>query len=190
MGINRQLAVLATGLGKTAIASNLRSHHGFDKRVLFLVHMETLAVQAATSMQKWNPDLRVGVEMAGSYADVDGIFPPQLIVASVPTLGRKGSDRIKRLIPSDFDAIIQDEAHIGMADSFKRVYKHFGLLEPNPEGPLFLGITATPNRSDGQGLRDLFDAIVFDMGIREALKRDGYATFALFVSREMPTSTQ
>ena len=173
MGINRQLAVLATGTGKTAIASSLRSHHGFTKRILFLVHMETLAVQAATAMQKWNPSLRVAVEMAGSYADVDGFYPPDLIVASVPTLGRKGSDRIKRFLPQEFDAVIQDECHIGMADSFKRVYKHFGLMDPNPEGPLFLGITATPNRSDGQGLRELFDVIVFDYGIQKGIA-DGW----------------
>jgi ATP-dependent helicase IRC3 len=170
-GVNRQLAVLATGLGKTAIASNLRTHHGFGKRVLFLVHMETLAVQAANAMAKWNPELRVAVEMAGSYADIDGIFPPHLIVASVPTLGRKGSDRIKRFDPFEFDAVIQDEAHIGMADSFKRVYDHFGLLQPNPDGLLFLGITATPNREDGQGLRELFDAIVFDMGIQKGIEQ-------------------
>jgi superfamily II DNA or RNA helicase len=172
-GINRQLAVLATGLGKTAIAANLRAHHGFTKPIIFLVHYETLAVQAATAMQRWNPDLRVGVEMAGSYADLDGFYPPQFIVASVPTLGRKGSERIKRFLPGDFAAVIQDECHLGLADSFKRVYKHFGLLEPNPDGMLFLGITATPNRADGQGLRDLFDAIVFDMGIQKGIA-DGW----------------
>jgi ATP-dependent helicase IRC3 len=172
-GMNRQLAVLATGLGKTAIAANLRSHHGFHKKILFAVHMETLAVQAATAMQRWNPELRIGVEMAGSYADMDGLYPPDVIVASVPTLGRKGSDRIKRFDPFDFDCVIQDEAHIGIADSFKRVYDHFGLLEPNPDGLLFLGITATPNRSDGKGLRELFDVIVFDMGIQKGIA-DGW----------------
>jgi ATP-dependent helicase IRC3 len=173
MGVNRQLAVLATGLGKTAIAANLRTHHSFTRKVMFLVHMETLAVQAATAMQRWNPGLRVGVEMAGSYADLEGFYPPDFVVASVPTLGRKGSDRIKRFLPSDFSAIIQDEAHIGISDSFKRVYAHFGLLEPNPDGPLFLGITATPNRTDGKGLRELFDVIVFDMGIQKGIA-DGW----------------
>ncbi len=171
MGVNRQLAVLSTGLGKTAVAASLRSHHGFHKKVLFLVHMETLATQAASAMKRWNPELRVGVEMAGSYAAIDGILPPHLIVASVPTLGRKGSDRIKRFDPFEFDAVIQDESHLGVADSFKRVYDHFGLMQPNPDGLLFLGITATPNRSDGQGLRELFDAIVFDMGIQKGIEQ-------------------
>ena len=157
----------------TAIASSLHSHHGMGRKCLFLVHMETLAVQAANAMLKWNPTLRTGVEMAGSYVDFDGLYPPTFIVASVPTLGRKGSDRIKRFDPADFDCIIQDEAHISIADSFKRVYGHFGLLEPNPNGPLFLGITATPNRSDGKGLRELFDMIVFDMGIEKGIA-DGW----------------
>src|SRR5579859_5945772 len=165
-GINRQLAVLATGLGKSAIAAMIRKHHGFGGKILMLVHMETLAVQMANTIARWNPELHCAVEMANSYADLEGLYSPDFIVASVPTLGRKGSDRIKRFDPADFSAIIQDEAHIGMADSFKRVYKHFGLLEPNPKGPLFLGITATPNRSDGQGLKELFDCIVFDMGIQ------------------------
>jgi superfamily II DNA or RNA helicase len=173
MGVNRQLAVLATGLGKTAIAANVRAHHGFTKKIIFLVHMETLAVQAATAMQRWNPGLRIGVEMAGNYADLDGFYPPDFVVASVPTLGRKGSDRIKRFLPADFDCIIQDEAHIGISDSFKRVYAHFGLLAPNSDGALFLGITATPNRTDGKGLRELFDVIVFDMGIQKGIA-DGW----------------
>jgi ATP-dependent helicase IRC3 len=135
--------------------------------------METLATQAASAMQRWNLDLRVGMEMAGNYVDFDGFYPPHFIVASVPTLGRKNSDRIKRFDPFDFDAIIQDEAHIGVSDSFKRVYDHFGLMQPNPDGPLFLGITATPNRSDGKGLRELFDVIVFDMGIQKGIA-DGW----------------
>lgn len=164
-GVNRQLAVLATGLGKTAIASNLRRHHGMSGKVMMLVHMDQLAQQAAKAMHAWNPGAWVGIEMAGQSAGP----MDQFVVASVPTLGRKGSDRIKRIDPSEFSAIIQDEAHIGMADSFKRVYDHFGLMQPNPDGPLFLGITATPNRNDGQGLKALFDEIVFDMGIRKGI---------------------
>jgi superfamily II DNA or RNA helicase len=163
--VNRQLAVLATGLGKTAIASSLREHHQFTGKVMMLVHMDQLAQQAARAMHNWNPGAFVGIEMASRYASPMDNF----VVASVPTLGRKGSDRIKRIDPSEYSAIIQDEAHIGMADSFKRVYDHFGLMSPDPDGPLFLGITATPNRNDGQGLKALFDEIVFDMGIREGI---------------------
>lgn len=149
----------------TAIASSLRSHHGLTGKVMMLVHMDQLAQQAAKAMATWNPGAFVGVEMAGQFTRPMDTF----VVASVPTLGRKGSDRIKRIDPTEYSAIIQDEAHIGMADSFKRVYDHFGLLQPNAEGPLFLGITATPNRNDGQGLKALFDEIVFNMNIEQGM---------------------
>lgn len=172
-GVNRQLVVMATGTGKTAVASNLPEHHGFTGKMMFLVHMELLAEQAANAMHRWNPDLRIGVEMAGSYVNMDGLYAPDIIIASVPTLGRKGSDRIKRFNPDEFDCIVQDESHLSASDSFKRVYEHFGLLSPNPNGPLFLGITATPNRSDGKGLRELFDEIIFDMGIQKGIA-DGW----------------
>lgn len=168
-GVLNQLAVLATGGGKTAIASNLRRHHGFTGKVMFAVHMDQLAQQAAKAMAAWNPGSWVGTEMAGQFAGP----MDQFVIASIPTLGRKGSDRIKRFAPDEFDCIIQDEAHIGMADSFKRVYDYFGLLDRSRTKTLFLGITATPNRNDGQGLKHLFDEIVFDWGIRQGIE-SGY----------------
>jgi ATP-dependent helicase IRC3 len=164
-GVLNQLAVLATGGGKTAIAANLRRHHGFTGKIMFAVHMDQLAQQAAKAMAAWNPGAWVGTEMAGQFAGP----MDQFVIASIPTLGRKGSDRIKRFQPDEFDAIIQDEAHIGVADSFKRVYDHFGLLDRSRSKTLFLGITATPNRNDGQGLKLLFDEIVFDWGIRDGI---------------------
>ena len=165
-GVLNQLAVLATGLGKTAIAANLRRHHSFTGKVMFAVHMDQLAQQAAKAFHLWNPGVWVGTEMAGQTAGP----MDQFVIASIPTLGRRGSDRIKKFQPDEFDAIIQDEAHIGMADSFKRVYDHFGLLDRTRTKTLFLGITATPNRNDGQGLKHLFDEIVFDMGIRKGIE--------------------
>lgn len=164
-GVLNQLAVLATGGGKTAIAASLRSHHGFTGKVMFAVHMDQLAQQAAKAFAAWNPGAWVGTEMAGQFAGP----MDQFVIASIPTLGRKGSDRIKRFAPDEFDAIIQDEAHIGMADSFRRVYDHFGLLDRSRPKTLFLGITATPNRNDGQGLKALFDEIIFDWGIRDGI---------------------
>ena len=97
------------------------------------------------------------------------------MIASIPTLGRKEfrtHQEVRLAHRDEFDAIIEDEAHIGMADSFKRVYDHFGLLDRSRSKTLFLGITATPNRNDGQGLKALFDEIVFDMGIRQGIETE------------------
>lgn len=165
-GVNRQLAVLATGLGKAVLFAALRQHHEFRKRVMVLVHREELANQAADKIFHWNPGLMIGVEMANRYAAPMHTF----IVASVPTLGRKNSQRILRFDPADFDCIVSDESHHSTSPQWRNVLDHFGLMTANSEAPLSLGLTATPNRSDGMGLRQCFDEIVFDMGIRQGIE--------------------
>jgi superfamily II DNA or RNA helicase len=171
-GVTRQLGVLATGLGKAVLFAALREQMQFRKKVMVLVHREELATQAADKLSRWNPDLRVGVEMANRYSDVDGIFPDTFVVASVPTLGRRGSARIKKFLPDEYDCIVSDEAHHSSSPQWRNVLTHFGLTEPGGT-ILSLGLTATPNRSDGTGLRQNFDEIVFDMGIREGIE-SGY----------------
>ena len=149
-GVNRQLGVLATGLGKACLFAALRTQMDFRRKIMVLVHREELADQAADKLKRWNPELHVGIEMANRYADVDGIFPATLVVGSVPTLGRKGSMRIRRFLPEDFDCVVSDEAHHSTSPQWKNVLAHFGLLDPGGS-ILSLGLTATPNRSDGLG---------------------------------------
>ena len=125
-GVTRQLGVLATGLGKAVLFAALREQMQFGKKIMVLVHREELAAQAADKLCRWNPDLHVGVEMANRYADVDGIFPSTLVVASVPTLGRRGSRRIAKFLPHDFDCIVSDEAHHSASPQWRNVLDHFG----------------------------------------------------------------
>lgn len=168
-GVNRQLAVMATGLGKAVLFATLRSHHGFEKRVMVLVHREELAAQAAEKLLHWNPGLMVGVEMAQSRARGMDTH----VVASVPTLGRKNSERLKQFDPAAFDCIVSDECHHATSPQWARVLNYFGLMEPGRAPILSLGLTATPNRSDGIGLRRCFDEIVYNMGIDAGI-REGF----------------
>ena len=167
-GCNRQLVVMATGLGKAVLFATLRSHHNFEKRIMVLVHREELAAQAAQKIHHWNPGLMVGVEMARSQSrGMDSH-----VVASVPTLGRDGSKRLKKFDPAAFDCIVSDEAHHSCSPQWARVLDYFGLMQSG--GPILsLGLTATPNRSDGIGLRKCFDEIIYDMGIDAGI-RDGF----------------
>jgi superfamily II DNA or RNA helicase len=168
-GVNRQLIVMATGLGKAVLFAALRSHHKFSKRVMVLVHREELAKQAADKIHRWNPGLMIGTEMASSYAAPMDNF----VVGSVPTLGRAGSQRLARFDPESFDCIVSDEAHHSVSPQWKRVLDHFGLLGHDSAHRLSLGLTATPNRADGTGLRECFDEIVYDMGIDAGIQQ-GY----------------
>jgi superfamily II DNA or RNA helicase len=163
-GITRQLLVLPTGTGKTCVFAAVPSALGITKRVLILVHREELANQAADKYKRWNPDARVAVEMAERRAN----DPDTVVVASVQTL-RKGGKRLLALNPTDFGAIITDEAHHATADSYMSIYEHFGVLS-NENKILLLGVTATPNRADGEGLSRVFQEIVYSMGILDAIK--------------------
>src|ERR1019366_7489219 len=105
-GNRKQLVVMATGLGKTMVFSNLPTHLGITKRVLILAHREELIEQARAKYLRWNPTASVGVEKAEQRATDNH----QIVVASVQTL-RKGSSRLLALNPADFGLIITDEAH-------------------------------------------------------------------------------
>ena len=165
-GVTRQLGVLATGLGKAVLFAALREQMNFQRKIMVLVHREELANQAADKFQRWNPDLMVGVEKAERTSNPMDTF----IVASVPTLGRRGSKRILKFHREDFDCLVSDEAHHSTAPQWRNVLEYFGVLRPGESQMLSLGLTATPNRSDGTGLRQNFDEIVFDMGIRSGIE--------------------
>jgi ATP-dependent helicase IRC3 len=173
-GIQRQLIQLPTGTGKTAVFANLKAHHCFDNRMLVLVHREELADQAADKISHWNPSFRVGVEMGERSASNND----DVVVASVQSIGSIANRRIERFSPGAFDAVVCDEAHHAIAPTYKRVFDHFGFGDGAtgdslPLGKLLLGVTATPNRGDGQGLGQVYDEIIYRMSILDAIK-DGW----------------
>lgn len=85
-----------------------------------------------------------------------------IVFASAQTLHR----RLHKMSPEMFDAIVPDECHLFMADSFVKSLNYF-------QPKLKLGLTATPNRADGRSLADVFDEIVYQYNIADAIK-DGY----------------
>jgi len=70
--------------------------------------------------------------------------------------------------------VVSDEAHhISPGSQWANVLEYFGVLRPGESHILSLGLTATPNRSDGHALRDFYDLIVFSMGLWEGIE-SGY----------------
>lgn len=137
-GARAPLVVVPTGGGKTVIGSYATAG-AVDRggRVLWLAHRRELIDQAAARMVR--PTGRV---MAGR--PVDASAPIQ--VASVDTLQARGD------LP-DADLVVVDEAHHATANKIRTI------LERYPRARL-LGLTATPQRSDGTALGDVFDALV------------------------------
>lgn len=165
-GVNRQLIKLPTGMGKTVVFCSVPEYFGFNKRLMILVHREELASQAAEKAAIWNTGKTVGIEMADSEAGNSDI-----VVASVATIGKKSSSRLQLFNPKDFDALVIDEAHHATAKSYLNVISHFDVH--NDISRLLLGVTATPNRSDGEGLNKVFQEIVYDYSLLDGIE-DGW----------------
>jgi ATP-dependent helicase IRC3 len=160
-GINKQLVVLPTGAGKTVIFSNLPNYVDSPLPMLVLAHRGELLTQAREKILWSNPQLDVQIEKAEQHADLCDV-----VVASVPTLGRIESERILKYPKDYFKTIVIDEAHHAAAASYRRIIDYFSPA-------LLLGVTATPQRSDSVRLTDVFQEIVYYKTIQDLIK-EGY----------------
>lgn len=167
-GVNTQLVVLPTGMGKSVIFALLREFFGFKKKVLVIVHLRPLVDNAKAQVDDWNPALITGVEKGAQHLQGD----ENIVVASVPTLANE--NRLLALNPDDYDAVIVDECHHSEAATYRNIYKHFGFLDAkgkrttNPKR-LLLGLTATPIRGDGIDIRSIFQEIVYSYTVSAAI---------------------
>jgi len=173
-GVNRQVIVLATGLGKTIIFSHLISQlvKETGKKALIIAHREELLKQAKDKLHRIDPTLEAGIEKAEQKV-TNGA---DVVIASVPTLGRKDSTRIEKFNPKDFCIAVTDEAHHSSANTYKEVFKNFGVLKGKEDWNkdlLLLGVTATPSRNDNKGIDEIYDKVTYNYGIIPAIQ-DGW----------------
>ena len=160
-GRRSTLLVCATGTGKTTMFGEV-ARRTIDKGnpVLVLAHREELIEQAAGRLSA----------MCGCNASIekaerryDGESP--LCIASVQTLQR---DRLERFPLEEFPAIIIDEAHHSVAESYRRI------IDRHREGGGFLlGVTATADRADKRGLAEVYDSIAYEYPLARAVS-EGY----------------
>jgi len=165
-GCSRQLVVAATGVGKGLILANIRNWLNLKGKMFVFVHREEIVMQLAEHLEKWNPGARVGIEMAEMSACHED---DDIVVASVQTVGRKGSSRLGRFNPKEFCLLVADEVHHGTSQTYMNVFDYFNVGKKKNSNILSVGFTATPNRSDGQGLGGLYDEIVFQYPIHRAI---------------------
>lgn len=160
-GVDRTLLVLPTASGKTIVFSKLiEDVVGGGGRALVLAHRGELLDQAADKLEKVT-GLRCAVEKAEESC-LDSWF--RVVVGSVQTLQRP--TRLEQFDPDYFDAIIVDEAHHVVSESYQRVLEHFS-------GAKVLGVTATPDRGDMRNLGSFFESLAYEYSLPRAIK-DGF----------------
>ncbi len=166
-GITRQLIVIPTGSGKTAIVARLPEHIG-DPRMLFAVHREELLQQALLAFQRERPDRRVGLERASSQPGAQHVT----VVASIQSLAQPG--RLARYRPEDWPLMVIDEAHRSPAPTYERVLHHLRHLADGDEAArmdgLLLGVTATSQRTDQIGLGNVYQEVVYTRSLRDMVE--------------------
>jgi len=143
------LVVMATGLGKTWLAS-FDSNRPQFRRTLFVAHRETILTQSRDVFRMIRPGASLSIYM-GEKKDSDG----DVVFASVQSLHRN----LDEFGPEEFDYIVVDEFHHASASTYRKVLAHFR--------PKFLvGLTATPDRSDNADLLALCgDNLVYDCNL-------------------------
>ncbi|CAM9244149.1 unnamed protein product [Ectocarpus sp. 8 AP-2014] len=161
-GTRRLLVPLATGLGKTVVFTHLPQQAFPElcrRGTLVLVHRDELVQQAVASFGKFLPHLSVGVEKGPetAHAGLD------VVVASVQTLGRRGSGAARLRNFADYaGVVVVDEAHhVKAGGMYDDVLNGLGVGSAcrgeTRGGRLLAGFTATPRRADGLSLRPFFD---------------------------------
>jgi len=185
-GVRQQAIVAATGTGKTHVFSGIpeRMKAKLPGRMLVLAHRDELLEQAIASIERANPSLTVSKEMGTEYANENS----DVIVASVATLGRKGSTRLERFPWDQIDKAVTDEAHHATAESYLRIYEHGDFLRPDTH-KLHVGFTATPQRADGEALAKVFRKIVYTYPLRRAIE-EGYLVEPRGIKAKTQTSLE
>lgn len=164
-GKDRALVISATGTGKT-ILSALDVRAVNPQRLLFVAHREQILDRAMREFQRviGAPEGEFG-KLAGSIRQTDRRY----LFATVQTVSQRSV--LDELDPEAFDYILIDEVHRAGAASFDRVLDHF-----RPK--FLLGMTATPERTDGVNIFELFDYNVpYEIRLKSALELDMLSPF-------------
>jgi DNA repair protein RadD len=155
-GNKRPLIVAPTGAGKTVIGCSIMEQAvAKSSRVLFLAHRKELIDQCSSKLTE------IGEEHGVIKAGRAPAYYRPIQVASVQTMVR----RVEKL-NFEFDLVIIDEAHHTNASAYKSILSRY------PKATV-IGLTATPYRSDGKGLGEMYNALV-EVTTVEQLVRDGF----------------
>ena len=177
IGKKKALLISATGTGKTYLSA-------FDvqkvkpKKFLFIVHRRTIAEEAMkTFTNLLGADIKMGI-YSGKRKEMDADY----IFCTIQTISKQA--HLNKFEPSHFEYIVIDETHRAAADSYQRIMNHFS--------PKFLlGMTATPERTDGDDIFKMFDHnIAYEIRLHRALSEEMLSPFHYYGVTDLTINDQ
>ena len=169
-GHHRNLVVSATGTGKTVLSAfdykGLRQSLA-SSRLLFVAHRQEILQQSMETFRHVLRDPSFGELWVGGRRpqDFNHVF------ASIQSLSASG---IPTIAEDHFDVVIVDEFHHAAAESYRNLLER---VRPNE----LLGLTATPERMDGQSILHWFDdRIAVELRLWDAIDQQRLVPFIYY----------
>jgi len=161
---NKALIISATGTGKTYLSA-FDAKEFNPKKLLFVVHRLTIAKDSLKTFQKVFGNEKTMGLFSGDKRDLEADF----IFSTIQTISK--NSHLENFSKNHFDYIIIDETHRSGADSYLRLIDYF-------EPKFLLGMTATPERTDGNDIFQLFDHnIAYEIRLNRAMEEEMLSPF-------------
>jgi len=164
-GEDRGLVIAATATGKTYMSAfDVQNYR--PNKLLFLVHREDILLKAVESFKKvLGSKIDIGI-LSGNSKE----FDKKYLFSTINSM----QIHYERYKVDEFDYIILDESHHAVSKSYQEVMNYF---KPS----FILGMTATPERSDGFELFNYFkNNIALEIRLNEAIENDLVCPFHYF----------
>ncbi len=169
-GRHRNLLVSATGTGKTVMAAldYQRLRRDLPRaRLLFVAHRREILEQSLATFRHALRDASFGECWVGGARPIRF----EHVFASIQSLTAAG---LAHLAPDHFDVVIVDEFHHAAARTYAALLQH---LRPRE----LLGLTATPERGDGEPILHWFDDhITAELRLWDAIDRQRLSPFSWY----------
>ena len=179
-GLARHLVVAATGTGKTMLAAFDYRRFAREQtdtnrpRLLFIAHREEILKQALNTFRHVLRDAEFGDLLVGGHEPTQS----RHIFCSVQSWNARSLDSLSA---DQFDYVVLDEAHHAAASSYQKILDH---VSPK----VLLGLTATPERTDGRDIRsDFGGSFTHEMRLPDAIEARRLAPFHYFGIGDSPS---
>ncbi len=160
----KALLISATGTGKTYLSA-FDAKEVNPKKLLFVVHRLNIANAAMKSFEAIFGNSKTLGVFSGDNREVDKDF----IFSTIQTISKE--EHLQKFEPDFFDYIVIDETHRAGAESYQKILQYF-------EPKFLLGMTATPERTDGLDIFKLFDhTIAYEIRLHKAMEEHMLSPF-------------